>query len=72
MPRQMRIEYPGAIYHVLSRGDRREAIFLDDGDYHDFIKTLAEACRGLRRPCVRYLSSIFRIKLPRSGKSNHG
>ena len=44
MPRQIRIEYPGAIYHVLSRGDRREAIFLDDGDCHDFIKTLAEAC----------------------------
>jgi REP element-mobilizing transposase RayT len=41
----MRIEYPGAIYHVLSRGDRREPIFLDDGDCHDFIKTMAEACR---------------------------
>ncbi|HEX3720381.1 MAG TPA: hypothetical protein VH595_20710 [Verrucomicrobiae bacterium] len=37
----MRIEYPGTIYHLLSRGDRREAIFLDDGDRHDFIKTLA-------------------------------
>jgi REP element-mobilizing transposase RayT len=45
MPRQLRIEYPGAIYHVLSRGDRREPIFLDDGDCHDFIKTLGEACR---------------------------
>ncbi len=44
MPRQIRIEYPGAIYHVLSRGDRREPIFLDDGDCHDFIKTLGEAC----------------------------
>ena len=41
----MRIEYPGAIYHVLSRGDRREAVFLDDGDCHDFLKTLAEACQ---------------------------
>jgi hypothetical protein len=29
MPRQRRIEYPGAIYHVLSRGDRREDIFHD-------------------------------------------
>ena len=45
MPRQIRIEYPGAVYHVLSRGDRREPIFVDDGDCHDFIKTLAEACR---------------------------
>jgi hypothetical protein len=44
MPRPMRIEYAGAIDHVMNRGDRREAIFLDEGDHHDFLKTLAEAC----------------------------
>ena len=44
MPRKRRVEYAGAIYHVMSRGDRREDIFLDDVDRHDFIKTLAEAC----------------------------
>ena len=27
MPRSLRIEYPGAIYHVMNRGDRREPIF---------------------------------------------
>ncbi len=43
MPRKVRVEYPGAIYHVLSRGDRREDIFLDDVDRQDFLKTLAEA-----------------------------
>jgi len=43
MPRQMRLEYPGAIYHVLSRGNQREPTFLDEGDQHDFRKTLAEA-----------------------------
>jgi len=32
MPRQLRIEYPGAIYHVKSRGDRREEIFVDEAD----------------------------------------
>jgi hypothetical protein len=32
MPRKLRIEYQGAIYHVMSRGDRREDIFLDDVD----------------------------------------
>ena len=32
MPRLMRVEYAGAIYHVLSRGDRKKAIFLDDVD----------------------------------------
>ena len=45
MPRKLRVEYPGAIYHVMSRGDRREDIFFDDVDRHDFIKTLAEACQ---------------------------
>lgn len=45
MPRQIRIEYPGAIYHVMSRGDRREAIVLGDEDRELWLRTLAEACR---------------------------
>jgi REP-associated tyrosine transposase len=45
MPRQLRIQYPGAMYHVMSRGNRREDIFLDDVDRHDLLKTLAEACQ---------------------------
>lgn len=46
MPRQMRVQYPGAIYHLMSRGDRRENIFLDcDVDRQDFVKTLAETCQ---------------------------
>lgn len=43
MARQMRLEYAGAIYHVMSRGDRQEAIFLDDEDRRRFLKTLGEA-----------------------------
>ena len=45
MARQIRIEYEGAIYHVMNRGDRREDIFLDDRDRQDFLKTLGEVCR---------------------------
>jgi hypothetical protein len=30
--RKMRLEYSGAIYHLLNRGDHREAIFDDDTD----------------------------------------
>ena len=41
MPRQLRIEYPGAIYHLMDRGDRREDIFVDDVDRQDLLKTLA-------------------------------
>ena len=41
----MRVEYPGAIYHVMDRGDRPEDIFVEGVDRQDFLKTLVEACR---------------------------
>ena len=44
MARKLRVEYPGAIYHVLSRGDRREAIFKDGQDRERFLATLGDAC----------------------------
>ena len=46
MPRSLRIEYEGAVYHVhvMSRGDRREAIFRNSADRERFLQTLDEAC----------------------------
>lgn len=44
MARKLRVEYPGAIYHVLNRGDRREPIFQDDADRQRFVETLGEVC----------------------------
>ena len=54
MVRKLRIQYPGAIYHVMNRGDllssdygkasRREDIFKDDEDCRRFLSTLGEAC----------------------------
>jgi REP element-mobilizing transposase RayT len=44
MARKVRIEYSGAIYHVMNRGDRREAIFEDAKDRTRFLETLEEAC----------------------------
>jgi len=45
MPRKPRVEYPGAIYHVMSRADGAKGrIYLNDVDRQDFLKTLAEAC----------------------------
>ena len=44
MPRPLRIEYEGARYHVMSRGDRREDIVNDDKDRHQFLRALGEAC----------------------------
>ena len=45
MARRLRVEYPGAIYHVMNRGDRREAIVQDDADRRRFVETLGEAPR---------------------------
>jgi len=44
MARKLRVEYEGAIYHVMNRGDRREPIFQDDQDRERFLATLGEAC----------------------------
>ena len=44
MARKARVEFAGAVYHVLDRGDRREAIFTDDRDRQRFLATLGEAC----------------------------
>ena len=44
MARKLRVEYAGAIYHVMNRGDRRERIFMDDADRQRFVDTLGEAC----------------------------
>ena len=40
MVRPLRIEYPGAVYHVTSRGNDRKAIFKDDQDRENFLNTL--------------------------------
>ena len=44
MARKLRVQYPGAVYHVMNRGHRREPIFQDDSDRHLFLDTLGEAC----------------------------
>jgi REP element-mobilizing transposase RayT len=45
MARQLRIQYEGAIYHLMSRGDRREEIFRDDLDRKSFLQTLGATCQ---------------------------
>jgi hypothetical protein len=43
MPRPLRIQYSGARYHVMSRGDGHEAIFYNDADRVEFLRTGGEA-----------------------------
>lgn len=43
MARQVRIEHPGAFYHIYSRGNQRQKIFLSDEDRYYFLKALGNA-----------------------------
>ena len=45
MSRPLRIEFPGAVYHVTSRGDRREPIYRDDNDRLAQLDVIAHAMR---------------------------
>src|SRR5436309_422779 len=45
MPRPARIEFPGAIYHVMSRGVARTSTFLDDSEYLRFLCRLGMIVR---------------------------
>jgi putative transposase len=54
MARPLRIEYPGAVYHVTARGNARAAIFLDDDDRRRFLALLAEAVERRGWACYAY------------------
>jgi len=44
MARPLRFEYPGAVYHVMARGDGGKMIFDDDLDRKGFLSRLGEVC----------------------------
>lgn len=54
MARPLRIEYPGAIYHVTSRGDGREAIFLEEEDRKEFLSVFEDVIRRMNWKCSAY------------------
>src|SRR5439155_9630380 len=45
MARPIRIQYPGAVYHVMARGNHGQAVFQDDPDRKLFLDALGEACQ---------------------------
>lgn len=45
MARPLRLEFPHALYHVTSRGDRREDIFHTDADRQAWLAVLGQVCR---------------------------
>src|SRR4051812_14920032 len=48
MTRPLRIQYPGALYHVTTRGDRQEKIFDDDTDRYIWQRVLKDVCSRYR------------------------
>ena len=42
MPRPIRVEFPGAVYHVMARGNERRDIYRDDRDRRRFLETVGE------------------------------
>jgi putative transposase len=54
MARPLRIEFSGALYHITSRGDRREVIYEDDRDRESFLETLAEVVERFNWVCHAY------------------
>ena len=54
MSRPLRIEFPGALYHVTSRGDRREDIFFDDTDRAALLNVVAQGMARFDAQALAY------------------
>jgi putative transposase len=54
MSRPLRIEFPGAVYHVTSRGDRREPIFIDDADRGALLSVVAQGMERFDAQMLAY------------------
>ncbi len=54
MARPLRLEFSGALYHVTSRGDGREDIYLSDDDRRDWLKVLGQVCTRFNWVCHAY------------------
>ncbi|HEY1373319.1 MAG TPA: hypothetical protein VGH50_12680 [Candidatus Binatia bacterium] len=54
MSRPLRLQYPGAVYHVTSRGNDRQKIFLDDLDRKAFLSILSRVVLRYHWLCHAY------------------
>lgn len=65
MPRQNRLNVPGCIFHIISRGIERKKIFLDDKDREDFLERLSGALSKTGYQCYAWalMSNHFHLLL---------
>ena len=61
----LRLGFAGALYHVTSRGDRREAIFEDDADQDKFLSALADVLAEFNWVCHAYclMSNYYHLMI---------
>ncbi len=64
MARPLRIEYPGATYHVTSRGDTCQAIYKDDANRRAFLMTLEAVGERFNWCCHAYCLMGNHFSLP--------
>lgn len=55
MPRPPRIEYPGAVHHVYSRGNNRQPLFLDDEDRSAYLTALEKVIKWKGWQCLAFV-----------------
>ena len=61
MARPLHIEYPGAFYHVMARGNQGRKIFADGAYRHRFLDTLAGWLRRRTTASLRWVGERLRI-----------
>ena len=63
MARPLRIQYPGAIYHITARGNDRRSIFQDDKDRLRFLDILAQSVKTyqVRVHCFVLMTNHFHL-----------
>ena len=54
MARPIRIEYPGALYHITSRGNEQKSIYVNDSDRRYFIALLEQTLKRFNWICYSY------------------
>ena len=73
MGRPLRLEYPGALYHVISRGNERRLIFRSRGDHETFLDLLQESheTKGVLVHCYVLMGNHYHLVLetPRANLS---
>ena len=65
MARPLRIEYPGAVYHVVCRGNNRQNVFKDDRDRNRYLEKLVHYCevKEVELLCYCLLSNHIHVLL---------